>query len=103
MLGRETPKPLQSSLRCGWPELSIGKTWELVIEHAGLAGWAGVGRGFFLALCRNIHSVVFTGVLTWVPSFTLSCCSLCVCQQCDAFCISVMCYSCLSLNGKKCV
>ena len=64
MHGRETPKPLRSSLLCGWPELSIGKKSELVIAHTGSAGWIGVGWGLFVTLCRDIHTVIFTGVLT---------------------------------------
>lgn len=63
MRGRETPKPLRSSPPCGWPGLSIGKKWESVIGRARLAGWIGVGCGFFVTLHRNIRTVIFTGVL----------------------------------------
>lgn len=63
MHGRGTPKPLQSSPLCGWPELSIGKKWKLGIGHAESAGWIGVAWGSLL-LCRNIRSVFFAGALT---------------------------------------
>ena len=63
MHGRETPKPLRYSLLCGWPELSIGKQWELLTEHARSAGWIDVGWGFFVSLCRHVHGVMLTGVL----------------------------------------
>lgn len=64
MCGRKTPKPLQSSPLCGWPELSTGKKWELVMEHARSAEGVGVVWGFFVTLCRNTHRVILTGVLT---------------------------------------
>lgn len=62
MHGRETPKPSQCSPPCGWPGLSIGEKWELALEPAEAAGGVGVAWAFFVTLCRNTGTVIFTGV-----------------------------------------
>lgn len=87
MHGRETPKPLPCSPRCGWPGLSIGEKLEPALECAGAAGGMGAAWGFFVTLCRNTQTVISTGVSASLPSLTQSRWSLC--QMWDTLSISV--------------
>lgn len=61
MHGRETQRPSQSSPLCGWPGLSIGEKWELPLECAEAAAGVGVAWAFFVTLCRNTQTVIFSG------------------------------------------